>query len=187
MFQPTQILRNEHEVILKALNVLEDCCELIRQGTAVPPETLESLIEFFRLYADRCHHGKEEDLRFPALEAKGIPREGGPIGCMLHEHEQNRALTRAMLQAVAELRSGNAEALQTWAETAEQYSEVLSEHIYKENNILFVMAERAFSEAEEPALMARFNQVNDEKIGRAEITRLEAMVGTIAGSLHATA
>ena len=187
MFQPTQILRNEHDIILKALKVMEGYCEQIRQGTKVAPETLESLVEFFRLYADKCHHGKEEDLLFPAMEARGIPRDGGPIGCMLHEHEANRALTRAMVQAIAEYRNGSAAGLQAWADAAEQYSEGLHEHIYKENNILFNMADRAFRPEDEPIMMSKFNQVDDEKIGRGEIARLEAIVDKVAGALHANA
>ncbi len=183
MFQPTQILRNEHDVILKALKVLDNCADLIHEGVAVPPEALDSLIEFFRLYADRKHHGKEEDLLFPAMEAKGIPREGGPIGCMLKEHEQNRALTRSMIQSVAGIREGLPQAAENWANTAELYSDGLRDHIYKENEILFVMAERAFSAAEEPAMLAAFNKVDDENIGRSEIARLEAIVDKVTATL----
>ena len=68
-------------------------------------EVLANLQEFFRLFADQCHHGKEEELLFPLLEQKGIPRTGGPIGVTLHEHEEGRALVRQMGDAVEATKS----------------------------------------------------------------------------------
>ena len=81
MFQPTQILRDEHDVILRGLELLESCSTRLTDGQLVSPDTLDSLIEFFRLYADKTHHGKEEALLFPAMVAKGFSYESGPIHC----------------------------------------------------------------------------------------------------------
>lgn len=186
MFQPTQILRNEHEVILRGLHVLESLCDQIESGSVVSPEKMEVMIEFFRLYADRCHHGKEEDLLFPAMEAKGVQREGGPLGCMVHEHETNRMLVRRMSEAVAELRVGNSEAAREWAAAAREYAYGLDQHIYKENYILFVMAERIFTADEEPAMLWRFQAVDKDKIGLDEIKRLEKIVEDLAPTATAS-
>jgi hemerythrin-like domain-containing protein len=68
---------------------------------------MEGLIEFFRSYADRTHHGKEEDLLFPAMIEKGFSREQGPIHCMLADHEHNRALTRAITETTEQYRGGD--------------------------------------------------------------------------------
>jgi hemerythrin-like domain-containing protein len=68
------VLRKEHDAILKMLSAMEEAARRIESGKPVAPETLESLLEFFRLFADRCHHGKEEDLLFPLLESRGLPR-----------------------------------------------------------------------------------------------------------------
>ena len=88
MATATNTLRDEHKAILKMLDVSEEVARRIKNGAAVAPETFSGLLEFFRTFADRCHHGKEEDCLFPLLEQKGLPREGGPIGVMLHEHGQ---------------------------------------------------------------------------------------------------
>ena len=80
---PTAVLRDEHRLILQVIDVLES---LLNSGAADGEydfDALDRCTSFFRLFADACHHGKEEDLLFPELEAKGIPREGGPIGVML--------------------------------------------------------------------------------------------------------
>jgi hemerythrin-like domain-containing protein len=172
MQEPIRILREEHDNILRGLEVLEACSEKLKNGQKVTPATLEGLIEFFRLYADKTHHGKEEDLLFPAMIEHGFSRDAGPIHCMLSDHEYNRALTKQMITAAAEYRGGDKSAGLKFAGAAEEYVRALREHIQKENLVLFVMAENTLPVEDEPELLARFHQVDREKIGVAEITRL---------------
>ena len=98
--QPTELLKCEHETILRVIGVLNRLVARCQQGQSFDEIPLRKCVEFFRLFADACHHAKEEDLLFPLLEAKGIPREGGPIGVMLHEHQLARQHTRAMADAL---------------------------------------------------------------------------------------
>lgn len=91
----TDILRKEHDVILKMLDATDAVGRRLILGEQVSPDTLNGLLEFFRLFADRCHHGKEEDFLFPLLEREGIPR-GGPIGVMLSVHGRGRELIHEM-------------------------------------------------------------------------------------------
>ena len=179
MFQPTQILRDEHDVILRGLELLESCSARLTDGQTVSPDTLDSLIEFFRLYADKTHHGKEEALLFPAMVAKGFSYESGPIHCMMADHEQNRTLTRAMTVAIAEMRTGDTRAAMRFAEAADRYVYGLREHIQKENLVWFNMAEQAIPKMEEPALMAKFTEVDEKEIGLAEIDRLVRILDEI--------
>ena len=73
----------EHDIIKRALSVLEKVVAQIESGQSVPDEFPKWAPQFFRHFADQCHHAKEEDLLFPLLKERGIPEEGGPIGCML--------------------------------------------------------------------------------------------------------
>ncbi len=144
---PTTVLREEHQVILKVLDALE---QLLNKGSAVGSQDVETLAKyasFFRLFADACHHGKEEDLLFPELEARGIPREGGPIGVMLAEHEQGRAFVRQMHDALPKARSGEAAAVDAMVAAGRAFIDLLRQHIEKENNILFMMADRVVDES----------------------------------------
>ena len=145
----TGTLRTEHEAILRMLDATEEVANQIERGSPVAAETLSGLLEFLRLFADRCHHGKEEDLLFPLLEQKGMPREGGPIGVMLLEHEQGRALIRRMATAGEAFAGGDADSAGAWAAAARDYAALLRVHIDKENNILFMMAERILTDAEQ--------------------------------------
>jgi len=187
MMEPIRILREEHDNILSGLETLETCARKLRDGEAVAPATMEGLIEFFRLYADKTHHGKEEELLFPAMIVHGFSREAGPIHCMLADHENNRALTRQMIQAVSEYREGDREAGRRFAAAAERYVSVLREHIQKENLVLFVMAEQALPAEDEPELLAKFVDVDQKKIGAPEIKRLLELRDSLAQQFCAVA
>jgi len=120
----TQLLMEEHQIILRALDVLE---AFANRGQPPPP----ALLEFFTDFADVHHHGKEEEILFPALVEAGFPRDAGPVGVMLHEHTQGRRLIAALSDPAQ------------FSDAALAYSAMLRAHIEKENQILFPMADRA--------------------------------------------
>ena len=146
---------------------------------------MAQLLEFFRLFADQCHHGKEESLLFPFLEQKGIPRQGGPIGVMLHEHEEGRLLIREMGEAAEDYRSGIEGAGARWAKAASGYSSLLRSHIDKENNILFVMAERVLTPADQSQLFQDFEKLEVEKMGAGTHERLHVMMDKLLAEFPA--
>jgi hemerythrin-like domain-containing protein len=179
MEQATQILRKEHDAILKMLEAATRTSERLERGQPVDPQILDDLLEFFRLFADQCHHGKEEELLFPVLEKKGVPRAGGPIGVMLDEHEQARKLIADMSASAAAFRYGDSSAGAHWARDARQYVDLLSRHISKENNVLFVMAESVLSEAEQQEIAAAFARLEIEKMGEGTHERLHAKMDKV--------
>jgi len=84
----TDVLKEEHALIERALAVLERVLIKIEQGHLLDLALMARLTEFFEEFADHAHHRKEEEVLFPALEEHGVPRDGGPIGVMLMEHAQ---------------------------------------------------------------------------------------------------
>ena len=84
--KPTEILSAEHRVIEQVLNCLEKMAAQAEKTGTLDKVSATDAVNFFRTFADQCHHGKEEAHLFPAMEAKGFPRQGGPTGVMLHEH-----------------------------------------------------------------------------------------------------
>ena len=182
MPQATAILREEHETILKILGATEEAARRIHSGGSVYPETLNGLIEFFRLFADVCHHGKEEELLFPFLEKRGMPRAGGPIGVMLHEHEEGRALVRNMAEAADACNWGE-DSQKQFAHAARRYSELLRQHIAKENDILFVMAEKMLTAEEQEKLAADFEKVEVENLGMGTLEHLHVSMQKLVAEL----
>lgn len=134
---PTAILRHEHDVILKVLSVLE---RLASPARAIEPSDWERVLDFLRNYADTNHHMKEEDALFPALIDCGLPRDGGPVAVMLAEHQEGRRLVRGM-QASLDDAPTQPQADSALRNQARQFIALLRDHIDKENQVLFTMAE----------------------------------------------
>ena len=108
---PIKDLTAEHEAVRLTLRVLEKIStDIDRRGKIAGGDDIDALLEFFRVFVDKCHHGKEEKLLFPALEEVGVGKEGGPIGVMLDEHRQGRELVGAMTTAMTQYRQGEAAA-----------------------------------------------------------------------------
>lgn len=157
---PVATLKAEHQVILRVIRVLDKLMNRFEESGPFPESSLARCVEFLRLFADACHHGKEEDLLFPVLESRGIPREGGPIGVMLYEHQAARQLTREMNDALTQSQTGDAAARGAFHKAARSYIDLLTNHIFKEDNVLFNMGARVMSADDQSALVPQFCAVN---------------------------
>jgi hemerythrin-like domain-containing protein len=163
--QPTEVLMTEHRAIERMLAVLETAARRLEAGERVRPDLLREAVDFVRNFADRCHHGKEEENLFPRMEARGVPRQGGPLAVMLHEHDEGRAYVGAIAGAIDAYEGGDQAAARTIAENARGYVELLRQHIMKEDNVLFPMADRVLSPDDQQELAARFDQIETEVMG----------------------
>jgi len=162
---PTDILSEEHRVIEQVLGCLEKMAERSRSEGRLDRRAAKDAIAFFRTFADRCHHGKEEAQLFPAMEAKGFSPDCGPTAVMRREHELGRAHVRAMDEAIDAAAAGDAEALARFAGQAVSYIRLLREHIDKEDHCLFTAADRAFTAEDQRELMAAFERAEAEETG----------------------
>jgi len=142
----TQCLRDEHQVILRVLDCFEIVLHEAGEAKTVARDVFAPFVDFFRDFADKCHHCKEEDRLFPRLENAGIPREGGPIGVMLYEHEQGRSHIRAIADNLDSADSGDEAARRNVVEHGLDFIALLRSHINKEDGILFNMADQVIRE-----------------------------------------
>jgi len=161
----TEQLRHEHEAIMLVLSILDKFLRRIGDGQEVNPEHFGQVLEFIQVFADKCHHGKEEQFLFPALEAAGIPKTGGPLGVMLGEHEHGRELIRQIAASWQKYQSGDRAAAAGLIASARDYIALLNAHIFKENNILFPMAEARLSADTQEQLLREFDRLEIERIG----------------------
>jgi hemerythrin-like domain-containing protein len=169
----TAELRHEHEVILRALAVLERAGEALATAAAVDETALAELVGLIRTFADTCHHGKEEQQLFPLLRAKSV---GDVLTPFLEEHEEGRAYLRTLAG------SGPAPAR---AAAARRYAGMLRDHIAREDGVLFPMADAVLSAEEHAELARRYAEVEERVVGAggherllATLERLEAAMGT---------
>lgn len=136
------ILVEEHRVIERVLDLLEAAAKKLESGQYVPPEFFLLAVDFMRGYADGCHHQKEEGVLFVRMQAQGISTDGCPLGVMLAEHALGRQYTRALLTAAQDLHAGDMSAVGRAIQSSRSYVALLRQHIFKEDNILFPLAEQ---------------------------------------------
>jgi hemerythrin-like domain-containing protein len=157
-------LERDHRVIEQVAALLADV------SAHAPAERAfafgEWALDFLRRFADGCHHAKEERALFPLLEARGIPRRGGPIGVMLLEHQEGRGLAADMERALA------ARDLPAFVASAGAWAGLLRAHIAKERNVLFPMGAGRLGEEDDRMLVERFAAIEREAGGEALHARL---------------
>lgn len=155
-------LMNEHEGILFGLKILEQMVKAAKQTGKADIKDIGDMVDFLRLFADKCHHGKEEGLMFPAMEKAGIPNERGPIGQMLIEHNEGRKYIAEMGTSI-----GN-RILQAdrFTESATSYINLMRAHIEKENTILFPLGDKRLPMDEQKLLLNQFEGFEEEVMGK---------------------
>ena len=135
----TTSLRRDHDLIEKVIKAMESTIQLLNDGKQIPESILLPVIDFSKNFTDVCHHSKEENSLFPALEQAGMPHNMGPVAMMLIDHERTREIGKEMESSAKDyISSGNSIKL---ISDMQQYVEHITEHLWKENNRLFMMAE----------------------------------------------
>ncbi|MBI2216860.1 MAG: hemerythrin domain-containing protein [Candidatus Rokubacteria bacterium] len=176
MTTPTETLRHEHVLILRALDVAEAAAATLERGDDPGDAFWTGLVGWLRGFADRNHHGKEEQALFPAMQKAGVPSEGGPIGVMLAEHVDGRAFIRAM-ELGGRQRAG----------AARGYVRLLRAHIEKENEVLFRIAEAVLDDRTQTQLAGRFEALAAELGAEASYGHAETALDKLAAQLTTTA
>lgn len=154
----TEILSQEHRVIEQVLLCLEKLIESDEPTNRFDWQSAEQMLEFFRNFADRCHHAKEEGALFPAMEARGFSPQLGPTAVMRHEHDQGRLLMSAMSDAVSNGEDGIRDAAPAFCSAARSYVQLLRAHIQKEDGCLFPMANNFLAEADDAEMLRQFER-----------------------------
>ena len=148
---PKDSLREEHGVMMKMLAVLQQFFEKrkapieFQDGEA---EDLETLIEFFEIYVDRNHHGKEEQHIFPALSRDGTPDIDFLIDSLIADHCRARKDIQKIKSLVLAIHTCPGDESNDFSMVAQNYVELVRKHIRKENSELLPLIEERLSETE---------------------------------------
>jgi len=173
-----QDLMREHSKIIHILKIIEKIVSPDnRLENTTKIQYSAEILNFLKIFADKCHHGKEEEYLFKELVRRGIPNEGGPIGVMLQEHQMGRKLISSMTES---LNSVDMKNFDVWAT---KYVDLLKLHIKKENEVLFVMADRVLPETVQNELFEKFELYEENIIGHGVHEKLDAIINKISGEL----
>jgi hemerythrin-like domain-containing protein len=161
--KPTDDLMNEHRVIERMLGVMSKAADRIESDGEVDKTLFVGAADFLRNFADMCHHGKEEKLLFKKMVERGLPSESGPISVMLHEHEDGRAHVRAITK-LAE-KSVDGYVMKELVNHTRAYVGLLSQHIQKEDNVLYPLANEMLTPADQKEMETGFAEVEEKVMG----------------------
>lgn len=170
MGEATKDLRKEHNAILHVLEILDRIMAAEKKEDSVKFKYYHELVYFLKIFADKCHHGKEENYLFKELVSKGVPNENGPVGVMLKEHELGRKYIGQMNNSL------EAKDLTEFNNAAGKYRDLLKSHIEKENNVLFVIADQILDEAKQHELFEKFEQYEEKVMGQGVHEELHGMI-----------
>jgi hemerythrin-like domain-containing protein len=174
----TSRLREEHRHILAVAGAMERLIAAA-DGGRWDIAAFADCVTFIRLFADACHHGKEEDLLFPELEKGGMPHDRGPIAVMLFEHQQGRTYARHMADNLDGARRGDEAARATLRNAAAGYVTLIRGHIVKEDNVLFNMADQMVSGPACRSLCGAYGAVCARRFEGRSKAELEALAARI--------
>jgi len=172
---PYAVLRREHRLIERALDVLGRICDESRRSGALDSADVAQVIHFLREFADRTHHLKEERLLFPAIGSRTIFP-----GCgLVAEHELGRARVRGMSEALERSSRGDAEGVSAFRREARSFIGLLRDHIVKEDDCLAGTVRRTFSVEDGERLTREFDEMERREIGEHVLERFSAIVASL--------
>ena len=175
-------LMHEHDAILAALGILQNMDHQLAAGQPVNSADFQAFIGFLKDFADKCHHGKEEGLLFPALTAAGTPSPGASVGDLLKEHEQGRERINQMEASLQPTLDAA-----RFSNAARGYAEVLRSHIQKENEILFPLAEKSLSPQKLDELFEAFEAHEAKVMGAGRHEQLHGLLKDLRKKYQAPA
>ncbi|HEX9883286.1 MAG TPA: hemerythrin domain-containing protein [Desulfobaccales bacterium] len=169
---PIGPLMIEHRLIERMIVLMRSELTRIKDNVAVDPEFafvdplfLDTAVDFIRTYADRCHHGKEEDILFAALAGKELsPEHRRTMEELIQEHVWARQTTASLVQAKESYLLEKPGALSELLQHLEQLVEFYPRHIDKEDQHFFIPCMAYCRDAEKAEMLRRMMEFDQKQI-----------------------
>jgi len=166
----------EHRLIERMLSVISNGISHIEAKEKADPLFVDMVVDFIQVYADRTHHGKEEDILFSELAKKPLSASDRELMyALIGDHEFARETTTALVEANTRYRNGNDSALTDIVESFRTFVNFYPVHIDKEDAVFFPAARSYFTDAEEQAILARFQEFDQQMIHEKYQSLIEEM------------
>ena len=155
--QARGLLMIEHRLIERMLAVIRRALVKAGKTSKIDPWLVDKAIDFFETYADRNHHGKEEDILFRNLDKKGIAGvDQQAMNELIEDHIFCRKTTKTLATANTRYRDGDTSAFEDIVSCLKELLEVYPNHIEKEDKTFFPASRAYFSEEEDQTMLAEF-------------------------------
>jgi hemerythrin-like domain-containing protein len=147
----------EHRLIERMISIIQDTLAWVEKNQAFDPLFVDKAVDFIRIYADRTHHGKEENILFKDLKGKDLSDEDQRVmNELIEEHVFGREITKALVEANTRYRNGDTSTLGDVISCLRTLVNFYPKHIEKEDKVFFPASRTYFSEAEDQAMLAEF-------------------------------
>lgn len=153
------ILVKEHDEIIKIIEITKVILNH-DDNTSIDMDHVNKIIGFIENFADKYHHLKEEDVLFVEMLNYGMSKDNGPIAMMLFEHDKGRQFIKEAKNGIEKLKSGDNQAFDQIKNNLLAYCQLLTNHIGKENNILYPMAEQILPSDIALSMSENFTKMN---------------------------
>ncbi len=180
--KPIGPLMWEHRLIEKMLEIVRREVEKIRERGAVEPVFIDTAVDFVRTYADRTHHGKEEDILFRDLAKKTMsPEHSRIMGELVEEHKHGRDTVKRLVEAKNRYLTGE-KTLPEIVACLTDLTTFYPRHIEKEDRHFFFPILDYFSAEEQGRMLEEFREFDREMIHEKYRKVVEAAGrGTVSG------
>lgn len=151
---PIGPLMIEHRLIERVIKVLPGMSKRMTERGEIEPNLIDTTVDFIRMYADRTHHGKEEEILFRDLSKKNLTEEDHRLmGALIDEHVYARRTVKELVAAKESYLKGNKGALATIMDKMEGLVSLYPEHIKKEDRVFFPASMKYFSREEQEVML----------------------------------
>jgi hemerythrin-like domain-containing protein len=164
---PIEMISNEHGLIRQFCENLDMACDKIEQGNPPSRAFFEKAIDIARSFADGYHHFKEEHVLFVQLAQKKKGEVDAQLDALRQQHERSRELITAMEQSLDGYEARDESHMQRLVESARAYSELLRQHIHREDHVFLPLAQGMLTEAELDQIKGEFDRQRDKHGGDA--------------------
>jgi len=155
----------EHRLIERMLLVIKNVLAKIESIHKADPVFVDVAVDFIRVYADRTHHGKEEDILFRDLKKKPLSGEDRRVmNELIEDHMFGRQTTKALVDANTRYRNGDEMALAGIAEQLKTFIEFYPKHIEREDTVFFPASRAYFTDEEDKTMLAEFREFDRQLI-----------------------
>ena len=155
----------EHRLIERMITIIQNRLTLAEKTQKIDPLFIDQAVDFIRTYADRTHHGKEEDILFRDLKNKDLSDvDRRVMNELIEEHVFARSTTKALVEANTRYRNGDISVLGdiiTYLQTLVNFYPI---HIEKEDKVFFPASRAYFSEAEDQEMLREFLDFDQKMI-----------------------
>lgn len=168
----------EHRLIERMIALMSQASARIKSGDVIDPVFIDTVVDFIRTYADRTHHGKEEEILFRDLAKRDLSDGDRSLMIeLIEEHVRGRKITRELVEANKRYRNNDASALQDIAAKLDVLADFYPRHIEKEDKVFFPAARAYFTDAEDQAMLAEFWEFDRQMIHEKYKAVVDALKG----------